>query len=391
MADTLQDKINQRAFQKAQRLDRKKESPNTIPQEWVEESGLENWQIENRKENINNDLEKLFPSQEARQKFRETELPSWMRTFFNQGVIPYRGWDKLMELTDRSANPELRQEALANRRSGEYKEALAQSIKKGTAISDWSLKPSELTTRRRQAELEREEEIGLEGRKKQQEQEMEAIRQQQKELEKERERAYKGRLKSEGAPLDAQKRRQEAELAEQEAARVRRDTEGEEQLPSASKSRFARAMRQARRKAAEQKAETKSRIVDLATAPAKKGTGRLLQMAWLNLIDTAGFSWLYIAFHFLMAYFTPLANLFPKFGHEWVPEQGPNKKEAERVGATIEPFEIAGCLIIGCIILLIISLIILMIFMMAYVYSNPKEALALVWYELKSIIGGIFD
>jgi len=320
-------------------------------------------------------LEKLFPQSELKQKFREGELPSWMGTFLNQGIVPYRGWDKLMELTDRTANPELRQEALARRQSPEYKEALAQSMKKGTGISDWSLKPSEIIASRQRAELEEVEATDLEGRRKRQEQELEIIRQQQKELEGEREESYKKLKEKQRSPLDDQRRRQEAALAQQEAARVGQDTEGEEQLPTASKSRFAQAMRLARRKAAEQKAEAKSKIAEKAAAPAKKGTGRLLQQAWLNLISTFGLSWFYIAFHFLMAYFTPLASLFPKFGHEWMPEQGPNKKEAEKIGATIEPFEIAGCVIIGGIIAIIVLLIVTIIAMLAYIYTNTTEFL----------------
>ncbi|MBU1165297.1 hypothetical protein KKA15_07145 [Patescibacteria group bacterium] len=58
-----------------------------------------------------------------------------------------------------------------------------------------------------------------------------------------------------------------------------------------------------------------------AATGSKIGTARILQVAWLNLIDTFGLTLIYINFHFLMAHILK-SEMFCKFGEEWTPKSG---------------------------------------------------------------------
>ena len=140
----------------------------------------------------------------------------------------------------------------------------------------------------------------------------------------------------------------------------------------------------------------KKKIVSAVTRPSREGTGHLLKLAWLNLLDTIGLSWFYIAFHFLMAYFTPLSSLFCKFGEEWLPKQvgAAGGEAAKGATKTLEMVEIAGCFLVGLIILSIITLAVIIIAILGYAYTHKLDflidTLGGTWAAIKCIGGYTF-
>jgi len=110
----------------------------------------------------------------------------------------------------------------------------------------------------------------------------------------------------------------------------------------------------------------------------QKGSGRLLKLSWINLIDSFGLTYIYIVIHYIAAYFTPISNLFCKFGEEWIPETAKKEmgaEKAKRLSKKLELIEVAGCALIGLILLLLIFLILVIIGLLVYVISNPIEAI----------------
>lgn len=106
---------------------------------------------------------------------------------------------------------------------------------------------------------------------------------------------------------------------------------------------------------------------------AQQGSATALRAAWLNLIPSFGVSWFYIAFHALMAYFTPFSHLFCKFGEEWLPKQAraAGGEAAKRASKGLEIIEWLGCVFIGIIILLIILGIVVFISLIVWAVTHP--------------------
>lgn len=138
----------------------------------------------------------------------------------------------------------------------------------------------------------------------------------------------------------------------------------------------------------------------LALAKAKKELIRhikikeLLRQSWLNIIETFGLTWFYIAFHFLNAYFTPWGNLFCRFGEEWLPAEAEKAIEKNQAGAAAkkaaELAEMAGCVLIGLLLFVIILIIITLFLLLIYIWENPISfAAQMGWEALKASAGAI--
>jgi len=122
----------------------------------------------------------------------------------------------------------------------------------------------------------------------------------------------------------------------------------------------------------------KNTLKNKIAQPAQMASGAVLQKAWLLLIPSWGFSWFYIAFHFLAAYFSPFSNIFVKFGQEWIPRslKKAGGQAAESVGKKLEIPEMAGCGCIGCIWLLVLSMIVLLFIVVGYVMMQGPIGVA---------------
>lgn len=187
----------------------------------------------------------------------------------------------------------------------------------------------------------------------------------------------------------------------------------------------------------------------MARQASRQGTGQILKLAWLNLIPSFGLTLIYINFHFIMAYLGgPFAEYFCKFGEEWLtagvpgggggttapptkkpPEKSPNEKKTQKgeqktttgqtesaskspaeetaegegqrgstgegdvtptAGRSLEILEIILFLFLDFILAIIIFLIIVLIGTIAYIITEPLEAVKLIFGLVVEIIRAIF-
>lgn len=131
------------------------------------------------------------------------------------------------------------------------------------------------------------------------------------------------------------------------------------------------------------------KVAEVATAPIRKGTSKLLQQAWLNLADSFGLTLIWIDIHVWLG--TIFGNkFFCKLGQEWLDssivsaENEYAKSQGQMLG-TVEPM-VTGCCNVGCLfILLCIGMIIAMI---VGVITNPLEALSAAFGYLWQFLTG---
>ena len=100
---------------------------------------------------------------------------------------------------------------------------------------------------------------------------------------------------------------------------------------------------------------------------ARNVTGEILRQSWINVITTSGLSFIYINFHYIMAYIGgPFSKYFPKAGREWLakeihkmPAPGQVKKDIEEnIGAAIAPFELGLAILVNVAVLVAILVIV---------------------------------
>ena len=121
------------------------------------------------------------------------------------------------------------------------------------------------------------------------------------------------------------------------------------------------------------------KIASAAAAPMRRSTSKLLQQAWLNIIDSFGLTLIWVNIHVFLSYVLG-EKLFCKLGDEWadmIPGGGaagmPGAAEAKPpVKASNECCLLGGC-DLGC--LFIIIAIACLMAMIVGVITNPLEAL----------------
>jgi len=112
---------------------------------------------------------------------------------------------------------------------------------------------------------------------------------------------------------------------------------------------------QAARQAMDLKAKAKQKLEEKVTAPAKAGTSRALQWAWLTLIPSFGLSLIYINIHVFLR-FVFGEKLFCKLGEEWIPKQisAVGGEAGKRAGKSIGIVEVMGLLMLDLLVLFLI-------------------------------------
>jgi len=134
------------------------------------------------------------------------------------------------------------------------------------------------------------------------------------------------------------------------------------------------------------KQKAKDKLEEKVTAPARAATSKLLQQAWINLIDSFGLTLIYINLHVFLR-FVLGEKLFCKLGQEWVPKQISSVSGApgEMAGKTIGIVEVMGLLLLDLIILFIIIMILSFIILLADAYAHPvKTFLGISWEVARS-------
>jgi hypothetical protein len=130
------------------------------------------------------------------------------------------------------------------------------------------------------------------------------------------------------------------------------------------------------------KAGAGDRIASAAAAPLRKSTSKLLQQAWLNIIDSFGLTLIWINIHVFLSYVFG-EKLFCKLGEEWqdmIPGAGAVAGDKPPIKASNECCILGGC-DLGC--LFIVIAIACIIAMIVGVITNPLEA-------LKALLGTIW-
>ena len=107
----------------------------------------------------------------------------------------------------------------------------------------------------------------------------------------------------------------------------------------------------AAKRAMDLKQKAKDKLKEKVTAPARAATSKLLQQAWINLIDSFGLTLIYINIHvFLRMVFGE--KLFCKLGDEWIPKQiaGAGGEAGKMAGKSIGLVEVMGLLLLDLIV-----------------------------------------
>ena len=137
---------------------------------------------------------------------------------------------------------------------------------------------------------------------------------------------------------------------------------------------------QAARRAMDIKQRAKDKLEAKVAAPARAATSKLLQQAWINLIDSFGLTLIYINIHVFLR-FVLGEKLFCKLGQEWVPKQISSVSGApgEMAGKTIGIAEVMALLILDLIAFFIILGALGLIAMIVSWATNPLSAVKAIY------------
>lgn len=135
--------------------------------------------------------------------------------------------------------------------------------------------------------------------------------------------------------------------------------------------------------------EAEGALAKAAAAPISKGTSKLLQQAWLNLVDSFGLTLLWIDIHVWLGSIVG-HKFFCKLGQEWldnniVSAENEYAKSQGKTLGTVEPMVLVGCNL-GCFFILLV--VIMIIAMIVGVITNPLKALSAAFGYLWQYFGG---
>ncbi len=149
----------------------------------------------------------------------------------------------------------------------------------------------------------------------------------------------------------------------------------------------------------EKEGSASNKAATAVTAPIKQSTSKLLQQAWLNLIDSFGLTLIWINLHvFLKQIFGE--KFFCKLGEEWFPNtpaispgsggasEIANSEVGKKATKSVGTVEVMGLVVLdlGC--LLIIIAIFVIVGMILKVVNNPLETIAALLGELWGALWG---
>lgn len=183
------------------------------------------------------------------------------------------------------------------------------------------------------------------------------------------------------------------DLNDVQAAQEAQEAE-EEQYQDMSEAEMANELK-LKQRAARQQAGTdsaKGELESLATSGIKMGTSRLLELAWLNLIDSFGLTLLWIDAHVCLSLIFG-KDVFCRLGEEWsmgTGAAGAIGAAEGKAAAAAAPgkgrgamlVEAAGVAFLNLLLLVIIIVVIVSVGMILYAITHPGEAL---WTILKLV------
>jgi hypothetical protein len=150
---------------------------------------------------------------------------------------------------------------------------------------------------------------------------------------------------------------------------------------------WASAVRQAakiKRQAQNLKEKTKGKLEQAAAAPINRATSKLLQQAWINLIDSFGLTLIWINIHVFLR-FSLGEKLFCKLGHEWLP------KKITEVGGPAGETANKGIGLLEVVVFLSLDFLVLAVIfgVLALIVMIVDFMQAGLWEQIKMVIGGL--
>jgi len=149
----------------------------------------------------------------------------------------------------------------------------------------------------------------------------------------------------------------------------------------------------AARQALNLKERAKEKLEATITAPAKQGTSKLLQQAWINIIDSFGLTLIWINIHVFLRWVLG-DKFFCKLGEEWLPKIAAQAggKAGESAGKMIGLIEVMALLFIDLIILCAILVLLGIFLLICNIIQNPLsyigEILGMIWDAVTGVFVG---
>jgi len=131
------------------------------------------------------------------------------------------------------------------------------------------------------------------------------------------------------------------------------------------------------------------KIASAAATPVRQGTSKLLQQAWLNLVDSFGLTLIWIDIHVWLGSIVG-DKFFCKLGAEWLDTNIKTaqvdyaKKQGGMIG-TVEPMVMYGCNL-GCLLILVLAVCLLSVTLGFY-----KDPVGFILAAFKLIVGTLWD
>jgi len=161
------------------------------------------------------------------------------------------------------------------------------------------------------------------------------------------------------AGAGADKKRQEEmsrsdQLRQEQMAAKDRERQGEVGQVDGQSGSFRERWRAAKR-AMDLKQKAKDKLEEKVTAPARAATSKLLQQAWINLIDSFGLTLIWINIHVFLR-FVLGEKLFCKLGDEWIPKQvsGAGGEAGKGLSKSIGIVEVMGLAMLDLLVMFVI-------------------------------------
>jgi len=139
------------------------------------------------------------------------------------------------------------------------------------------------------------------------------------------------------------------------------------------------------------KREGKSKIDEKVMAPARKGTNRLLQLAWANLIDSWGLTLIYINLH-VFSKAVVGESFFSKLGDEWIPAGIKGEDKLKELNGPIRFTEMLGLLLLDLLALFVIGGILTLIVMIVdFFLGDTWDKFGALWNLGLSGVKALYD
>ncbi|HZJ41155.1 MAG TPA: hypothetical protein VFD16_02735, partial [Candidatus Saccharimonadales bacterium] len=179
---------------------------------------------------------------------------------------------------------------------------------------------------------------------------------------------------------------------------AKHQSENNDESPAGEPTSLREAVIAEKRKQEQEKQGKSSSLKQKATAPMRRGTSKLLQSAWINLIPSFGLTLIWINIHAFLSLVIG-KDVFCRLGDEWLDGALPGGGAAQQAALGEAGKKISGCANIGesmvlaildLVLLVVIIAIVAVIALLVKLVSDPVGFLAsefsLIWGVIKGAV-----